>query len=92
MLSAMLRLVFCFLRIWISVSGSGLSMPTKTREEVRILHRLQHIVVVGNIDRGFGRELERIVVLLQPSLSCGINGRSLRLPMKLSSTKSTWPR
>ena len=25
----MLRLVFCFLRIWISVSGSGLSIPTK---------------------------------------------------------------
>ena len=37
-------------------------------EEVRILHRLQHLVVVGEIDRGFGRELERIVVLLQPRL------------------------
>ena len=29
----MLRLVFCFLRIWISVSGSGLSMPTKTAKK-----------------------------------------------------------
>ena len=62
----MLRLVFCFLRIWISVSGSGTLDADEDAEEVRILHRLQHVVVVGDIDRGFGRELERIVVLLQP--------------------------
>src|SRR3954451_13185282 len=35
-------------------------------EEVRVLHRLQQLVVIRDIDRGFGRELERIVTLFQP--------------------------
>ena len=62
----MLRLVFCFLlhlheRRWIRALDAD-----ENREEVCVLHRLQQIVIIRDIDRGFGRELERIVALFQP--------------------------
>ena len=41
-------------------------MPTKIAEEVRVLHCLQQLAVVRDVDRRFGRELERIVTLFQP--------------------------
>src|SRR6202047_2834931 len=48
-------------RLWIRALDAD-----ENREEVRVLHRLQQLVVIGDIDRGFGRELERIVALFQP--------------------------
>src|SRR4029077_21194358 len=35
-------------------------------EEVRVLHCLQQLAVVRDVDRGFGRELEWIVALFLP--------------------------
>ena len=37
-------------------------------DEIRLAHRFQEIVVVGQIDRGLGGELEGIILLLQPAL------------------------
>ena len=50
--------------------------------------------VVGEVDRGLGRELERIVVRLEPRAAAraGTVFSAFLLPMRLSSTKSTWPR
>ncbi len=39
----------------------------KNRDKIRIAHHLQQLVVVGEIDRGFGRELERIAVIPLPN-------------------------
>src|ERR1700677_2750887 len=36
------------------------------REEVRVSQQFQQLVVVGHVDRGLGRELERVVALLEP--------------------------
>ena len=55
---------------------------------------VQQFVVVGQIDRGLGRELERIAVRFRAtSVNSGRNAFSaFLLPIRLSSTKSTWPR
>ena len=36
------------------------------REEVRVSQQFQQLVVVGHVDRGLGRELERVVARLEP--------------------------
>ena len=93
MLSGMLRRVFCFLRIATSVAVSGLSMPTKTPTKLALRHQLQEFGIVGEIERGFGGELERIVARFEPPARSGRNAfTAFLLPMRLSSTKSTWPR
>ena len=45
-------------RLWIRALDAD-----ENPEEVRVLHRLQQLVVVRDVDRGFGGELERIVAL-----------------------------
>ncbi len=40
--------------------------PNEDTDEVGRSHRLQEVRIVGQIDRGLGRELKRIVVLLEP--------------------------
>src|ERR1700690_3841189 len=59
----MLRLVFCFLCICFSVSGSGLSMPTKTVK--KFLERLfvADQVVIDKIDMAAKAEREQPVEL-----------------------------
>src|SRR6266403_2643237 len=41
-------------RLWIRALDAD-----ENSEEVRVLHRLQQLVVIRDVDRGFGRELER---------------------------------
>ena len=41
--------------------------PGEHADEVRRVHQLQQFVVIGKVQRGFGRELERIIVLFQPA-------------------------
>src|SRR5438270_483480 len=50
-------------RLWIRALNAN-----ENPEEVHVLHRLQQLVIVRDIDRGFGRELERIVALFLPGL------------------------
>ena len=83
--------VFCFFCIDTSVSLSGLSMPTNTMKKLSLSHHRQQLVVIGEIERGFRRELERIAMLLLPrDRARGRNAfTAFLLPMKLSSTKSS---
>ena len=46
----MLRRVFCFLRIAISVAVLGLSMPTKTPTKLARFISLRKFWIVGEID------------------------------------------
>ncbi len=48
--------------------GIGTFDPDEHREEICFLHQLQKLFVVGQIERGFGGELERMIVLLVPGL------------------------
>ena len=41
-------------------------MPTKTPTKLAAVHQHQELGVVGEIERGFGRELERIIVCFEP--------------------------
>ena len=67
MLSGRLRRVFCFFCIGHERVGSGLLDPDEDAEEIRLAHQPQQLVVVGQIDRGFGRELERVSRALLPA-------------------------
>ena len=43
-------------------------------EEIGLVHQPQQLGIVGEIDRGLGRELERIVVRLEPGRQLGQEG------------------
>ena len=64
----MLRRVFCFLRIAIERFGVRAFDADENGKEVRPLEHRQQFGIVGEIERGLGRELERIIVLLDPLL------------------------
>ena len=92
-LSGMLRRVFCFLRICDQRLGIGAFDADEHADEIRLVHQPQQFVVVGEIERGLGGELERIIVLFCHFLRSGRNAfTAFLLPIRLSSTKSTWPR
>ena len=71
MFSAMLRFVFCFLLVCFKRLGVRALDADEEGEEIRLLHHLQQLIIVGDVHRGFGRELERIVVRLLPGLQLG---------------------
>ena len=53
--------------------GVGTFDADKNPDEVRPVHQHNKFVVIGEIDRGFGRELEWIVVLFKPLCELGRN-------------------
>src|SRR5262249_4297770 len=61
-------------------------------DEIRVAHKPKHFPVIGEVDRCLGGEHERVAV---PFLPCDQLGKALTaflLPIRLSSTKSRWPR
>ena len=58
--------MFCFFCIEISVSVSGLSMPTKMRKKFASPQHPQQFRIVGEIHRRFGGKPERVAALLLP--------------------------
>ena len=64
-------------------------------KEIRILHHLQKLRVIGQIQRCLGREHVRKVMLLLPFDEMrqeSFHSLLILLPIRLSSTKSRWPR
>ena len=91
--SVRLRIAFTFSWLKSASRDRGLNAK-KHQREIGLRHEGQQLEVITEIDRGLSKKLERISSLLLP---CFQKRQKLLevaflLPMKLSSTKSTWPR
>ncbi len=51
--------------------GIGTFDADEHADEIRLVHQPQQFIVVGEIERGLGGELERIIVLFEPLLEVG---------------------
>ena len=58
--------LFWSLRMALSASASGVSMPTNTREELRLAHQFEDLGLLGDVERRLAGELQRVAVLLLP--------------------------
>ncbi len=63
--------MFCF--FWVDDQRLGIRAfdADEDREEIRLAQHRQELAIVGEVHRGFGRELERIAVLPLPRVKLG---------------------